>query len=134
LSISKSLIILSVIHKRKALIIKANSPIAVRLFKKRVLNNFKRAGRKIGQRENPPLLIASTFLVPGFVDEVEVKNIAGFIASVDSSIPYSLLEFDPNFLMADLQPTSKAQAERCFEAAKQAGLTRVKIGNTHLLT
>ncbi len=97
------------------------------------LENFRRAGRNIRQRPDPPLLIAATLLVPGFIDEQEVSNIARFIASVDRSIPYNLLGFHPEFQMSDLPMTSKKEADRCLEAAKNAGLTRVRIGNKHLL-
>jgi len=46
--------------------------------------------------------------------------------------PYSLLVFFPQFQMRDLRPTSRRQAEACFEAAKKAGLKRVKLGNEPL--
>ncbi len=59
--------------------------------------------------------------------------IAAFIASLNPSIPYSLLAFHPQFYMNDLPTTSRAQAERCEAAAAEAGLTRVKIGNVQLL-
>jgi pyruvate formate lyase activating enzyme len=73
-------------------------------------------------------------LVPGYVDEEEVGSLASFIASLNPEIPYSLLGFHPNFYMDDLPRTSRRQADRCFRAAKEAGLKKVKIGNIHLLT
>ncbi len=99
----------------------------------RTLDNFAAAAKRIKERTEPPLLIASTLLVPGYIDEKEVKAIASFIADLDPSIPYSLLGFYGSFLMADLPTTSRAQAQRCASAAKSAGLTRLKIGNIHLL-
>ncbi len=84
-------------------------------------------------RSEPPLLVASTLLVPGYVDEKEVRSIAGFIASVNPDVPYSLLGFAPSFWMSDMPPTSLDHAERCLEAARSAGLRRVHIGNRHLL-
>lgn len=100
---------------------------------KRTLENFARAARRIKERPEPPLLIASTLLVPGYVDAEEVAGIAKFIAGLDRSIPYSLLAFHPDFMMDDLPRTSRAHAERAFAAARDAGLTRVHIGNRHLL-
>jgi len=41
--------------------------------------------------------------------------------------------FHPDFLMTDLPTTSKHQAMECLDAARAAGLTRVKLGNIHLL-
>ena len=79
-----------------------------------------------------PLLVASTLLVPGYIDAQEVKSIAKFIASIDDSIPYSLLAFHPQFFMSDLPVTSRKHADECCEAAK-SHLKNVRIGNVHLL-
>ena len=97
------------------------------------LSNFKRAGQRIKERPNPPPLIASTLLVPGYIDAAEIKNLTRFIASVDPGIPYSLLAFHPQFYMADLPLPSKRYAVDCLEAAKDAGLVNARIGNLHLL-
>jgi pyruvate formate lyase activating enzyme len=80
------------------------------------------------------LIAASTLLVPGYIDAREVGQIACFIASLDSTIPYSLLAFYPHFFMGDLPTTSRHHASECLEAAKAAGLANVKIGNLHLLS
>jgi len=98
------------------------------------LRNFEYVAQSIAQRPDPPPLIAATLLVPGYVDADQVGKIASFIAQLDPSIPYSLLAFHPDFEMTDLPVTSRQQAEECFEAAKTAGLSRVRIGNMHLLS
>ncbi len=100
---------------------------------RRTLENFERAALRISERPEVPLLVASTLLVPGYVDLEEVRNIARFIASLDPNIPYSLLAFHPDFLMDDLPTTSWEHMMSCYEAAKEAGLTIVHIGNRHLL-
>jgi pyruvate formate lyase activating enzyme len=97
------------------------------------LDNFAAAARRIADRPQPPLLVASTLLVPGYVEADEVKAIASFIAGLDPSIPYALLGFHGDFLMTDLPATSWAQAQNCLEAAKSAGLKRVRLGNVHIL-
>jgi pyruvate formate lyase activating enzyme len=84
------------------------------------------------QRTDPPLLVASTLLIPGYVEEEEVRSIAAFLADIDEDIPYSLLAFHPHFKMKDLPPTSQKQALSCLKAA-QTYLHRVRLGNTHLL-
>jgi pyruvate formate lyase activating enzyme len=99
----------------------------------RTLDNFARAARKIDQRVNPPPLIANTLLVPGYIDEVEISALARFIAGFNSDIPYSLLAFHPQFYMSDMPLTSKTLAENCIQAAREAGLNNVRIGNMHLL-
>jgi pyruvate formate lyase activating enzyme len=95
--------------------------------------NFERLAGLIPKRPDPPFLTASTLLVPGYIDEQEVGQISAFIASLDRDIPYSLLAFYPRFQMQDLPPTSRNQARRCMEAARTAGLRRIKVGNLHLL-
>jgi len=97
------------------------------------LANFEHVAGFIGQRPDPPLLIAATCLVPAYVDAEQVDKIARFISGLDPSIPYALLAFHPDFEMNDLPVTSRQQATECLEAAKAAGLTRVRIGNVHLL-
>ena len=100
---------------------------------RRTLSNFKLLSRYMEKRPEPPFLIASTLLVPGYIDEEEVYEIARFISSLNPNIPYSLLAFYPQFMMGDLPRTSFPHALRCYDAAKRAGLKRVKIGNIHLL-
>jgi pyruvate formate lyase activating enzyme len=100
---------------------------------RRTLENFAAAAERISERPDPPLLVASTLLVPGYIDAQEVSAIASFIADLDPTIPYALLGFHGDFLMTDLPPTSWKQAESCLEAAKAAGLKRVRLGNVHIL-
>jgi pyruvate formate lyase activating enzyme len=100
---------------------------------KRTIENFSLAAEKIKERPDPPLVIASTLLIPGYIDEEEIRNIANFIASHDKNIPYALLAFYPHFYMSDLPLTSRVFANRCLKIAKEAGLINVRVGNIHLL-
>ncbi len=99
----------------------------------RTLENFARVGKDINARPVPPLLIASTLLVPGYIDEDEIRGIARFIASINRDIPYSLLGFHPHFYMSDLPRTSRVLAQRCLAVAEEEGLSNVRIGNVGLL-
>lgn len=99
----------------------------------KILDNFAFIAQHIGKRPQVPLLIASTLLVPGYVDEREVEGIAKFIAQINRDIPYRLLAFYPHFYMNDLPLTSKELAYRCYDVAVKAGLKNVSIGNLHLL-
>jgi len=101
---------------------------------RRTMENFARAARRSSERPAPPLVIASTLLVPGYVEAPEVGRLARFIASVDPNIPYSLLGFGPHFCMPDLPRTSVRHAEEAEAAARAAGLTNVNIGNRSLLS
>lgn len=100
---------------------------------RQTLANFEWLARQTSLRPEPPLLLASTLMVPGYIDAWEVSSIAGFIAALNPEIPYSLLGFHPDYRMTDLPPSSRKQARECLEAARQAGLRRVKVGNVHLL-
>lgn len=101
---------------------------------RRTFDNFRRAAQRISERRHPPLVVASTLLVPGYIDADEVGRIAQFIAGLDPDIPYSLLGFHPHFFVPDLPRTSVRHAEQALAAAHAAGLTRVRLGNRHLLS
>lgn len=99
----------------------------------RTLENFTRAGEVHARRPEIPLVVASTLLVPGYVDAEQVGEIARFIAGINPHIPYALLAFGPNFYLHDLPYTSKNHALEAETVAREAGLTNVRIGNRHLL-
>lgn len=98
-----------------------------------VYENAKRVASAAANRPENPLFTASTLLVPGYVDEEEVRMIARFLATLSTDIPYSLLAFHPNHRMRDLPPTSKRHAEEAARAAREEGLVNVRIGNPWLL-
>ncbi len=98
------------------------------------LENFARAAARFDERPTPPPVVASTLLVPGYVDAEEVSRIARFIADLNPAIPYALLGFAPHFLFPDLPRTSVRHAEEAEAAARAAGLHTVCIGNRHLLS
>jgi pyruvate formate lyase activating enzyme len=95
--------------------------------------NFETVARLYnGKRPEVPVLTATTLLVPGYVDAEEVDKIARFIASLDASIPYSLLLFHPAYAMSDLPVTPLSQAQACYRAASEH-LDNVNVGNLHML-
>jgi pyruvate formate lyase activating enzyme len=73
-------------------------------------------------------------MVPGYVDSQEIQQITEFIASIDPNIPYNLLAFYSAYILNDLPTTSKKDAEEALAIAKEAGLTKVRVGNIHLLS
>ncbi len=95
--------------------------------------NARAVARAAEERPEVPLFTASTLLVPGYVDEEEVRQIARFLASLSPETPYSLLAFHPDHRMADLPPTSRRHAEEALRAAREEGLTNVRVGNPWLL-
>lgn len=85
------------------------------------LRNIKFLASYVKYREELPFLVVSTLLVPGYIDEKEVFEVALFIASLDKNIAYSLLGFYPQFFMSDLKPTTRQFTNKCTEAAFKAG-------------
>ena len=101
---------------------------------RQTLENFARAAARFDEQPTPPPVVASTLLVPGYVDADEVGRIARFIADLNPAIPYALLGFAPHFLFPDLPRTSVRHAEEAEAAARAAGLRIVRVGNRHLLS
>ena len=99
----------------------------------RTLSSFARAAENIDRRPIPPLVVANTLLVPGYIDKQEVAAIAKFVVDLHPDIPYSLLAFHPQFFMSDMPATSKNLANQCLQAARESGLHNVRLGNVHLL-
>jgi pyruvate formate lyase activating enzyme len=98
------------------------------------LENVTRAAARFHERPEPPPVVVSTLLVPGYVDADEVGRIARFIAARSPAIPYALLGFASHFLFPDLPRTSVRHAKAAASAAREAGLETVRIGNRHLLS
>ena len=67
--------------------------------------------------------------IPGVVEAEELGRIAGRLAAVDSTIPFTILAFFPQYLMRDFQTPSVEDIVRAYENAKAAGLTRIRLGN-----
>ena len=80
-----------------------------------------------------PFARASTLLVPGYVDDEEIRKLASFIADLDPTIPYSLLAFHPLYYMDDMSYTKREDAERFVKLCREEGLQKVRIGNPWLL-
>ncbi|MCM8833049.1 MAG: radical SAM protein [Candidatus Omnitrophica bacterium] len=99
---------------------------------KKTLENFKLIAQEFLKKADYPLLTATTLLVPGYIDQIEVEKIAKFISSLSPEIPYSLLIFHPEFYMNDLPITPSKTVFKCYETAKKY-LKNVNIGNFHLL-
>lgn len=95
--------------------------------------NFKFIGKRQDERPEVPFARASTLLVPGYVDEYEIRGIASFIADINPTIPYSLLAFSPHYYMQDMPYVKKKESDRLLEVCKEEGLKRVRLGNPWLV-
>ncbi len=101
---------------------------------KNTFSNFEKMAEFTSERPEPPFLIASTLLLPGYIDLKEIKLISRFISSLNPEIPYSLLAFYPSFYFSDLPRTSKKFAQEAVEMALEEGIKNVHLGNVHLLS
>jgi pyruvate formate lyase activating enzyme len=103
----------------------------------RLKENTRIVARMAAEREEPPLLVVSILLVPGYVDAAEVRGIAGYVRRLEEEsgarIPMVLLAFHGEHLMRDLPPTSRRHMEEALKAAKEAGASEVYVGNEWLL-
>ncbi len=98
-----------------------------------VYRSIERVARRFGERKDPPLLVVSTLLVPGYIDEHEIDGITRFIAELNPEIPVRFLAFHPDYMLRDLPPTSRRHALEALKIAKENGLKNVSIGNWWLL-
>ena len=99
----------------------------------RVKENIRLVASLMDKRPEPPLLVVSTLLVPGYVDLYEVRKIAEFLAKINPKIPYVLLGFHPDHRLTDLPRTSRDHMFKAYNIARETGLREVFMGNLFLL-
>ncbi len=72
----------------------------------------------------------TTLLIPGKNDsDEEIRGIANFIASVDTSMPWHLSAFHPMYKMLDVPRTPESTLLRAYKIGVEEGLKYVYIGN-----
>lgn len=72
----------------------------------------------------------TTLLIPGMNDsDEEIRAIAEFLASLDTSIPWHISAFHPMYKMTDIPKTPSSTLYRAYEIGKDAGLKYVYVGN-----
>ncbi|UCF71550.1 MAG: radical SAM protein [candidate division WOR-3 bacterium] len=95
--------------------------------------NIRQVAECIEQREEPPVLIVNTLIIPGYIDEQELESMAKFIGSINKKIPWSFLAFYPHFRFDDMPCTSRKQAEMALSIAADYEIKNTHLGNVHLL-
>jgi pyruvate formate lyase activating enzyme len=72
----------------------------------------------------------TTLIVPGENDDLkELAALAGFIASVDKSIPWHISRFHPDYQLTNKEVTGEDILLKAYQTGKQAGLKYVYLGN-----
>lgn len=72
-----------------------------------------------------PFLRPSLLVIPGYVDDEEVRVVARRLADMDKGFTLKLIAFLPRFRMDDLPATQDQELLRLAEVARQEGLERV---------
>lgn len=98
-----------------------------------IRENIKLAASYMKLRGKPPILVISTLLVPGYIDEYEIDQMTRYIAGLNPEIPYVFLGFHPDYLLVDLPRTSRRHVEKAMKIAHENGLKNVWVGNVFLL-
>lgn len=70
-----------------------------------------------------------SLLIPGVVEAEELGDIAGLLAGVDPSIPFTILACFPEYRMRDARPPRVEEIVQAYESAKQRGLKNIRLGN-----
>jgi pyruvate formate lyase activating enzyme len=100
---------------------------------KNTKENIKLVAKCINKRERPPILIVSTLLIPGYIDEYELRSMAQFLSSINKSIPWSFLGFYPHFFFKDMPCTSRQHVDLALKIAEEHDIENTHVGNIHLL-
>lgn len=75
------------------------------------------------------VLEVSSLYIPGWVETDQIRRIAELLAQVGSEIPYAIVAFFPEHKMMKVPSPNFQQMVEAFEAAKDAGLKNVRLGN-----
>ncbi|MBU1658332.1 AmmeMemoRadiSam system radical SAM enzyme [bacterium] len=72
----------------------------------------------------------TTLLIQGKNDsDEEIRNIAKFIAQIDTSMPWHLSAFHPMYKMLDVPCTPESTLHRAYQIGQEEGLKYVYVGN-----
>lgn len=75
-------------------------------------------------------LEVTTLLIPGLNDSVqELKALSGFLADLDSNIPWHISRFHPTYRLTELPPTPPDRIHRAKDIGYESGLHYVYTGN-----
>ncbi|UCH02342.1 MAG: hypothetical protein JSV20_00660 [Candidatus Bathyarchaeota archaeon] len=75
------------------------------------------------------VLEVTSVYIPNWVEADQIKKIAELLAQIDTNIPYAIIAFLPEHKMNHGTSPNSPEMVNAFEAAKNAGLKNVKLGN-----
>jgi len=72
----------------------------------------------------------TTLLIPGYTDDSkELRDLARFIVSVDSTMPWHINAFHPHYKMHSVPSTSHAQLQMAADIGREEGVCFIYLGN-----
>ncbi len=75
------------------------------------------------------ILEVLTLYIPGWVEVSQIERIAELIASIDPSIPFTILAFFPAHKLSKTRSPTLPEMVAAYKAVKEVGLKKVKLGN-----
>lgn len=67
--------------------------------------------------------------IPSLVETDQIEKIAELLAQIDSSIPFTILAFFPEYKLSRVASPKLKQMMEAYYAAKDAGLKNIRLGN-----
>ncbi len=71
----------------------------------------------------------TTLLALGYNDDEELRELAYFLASLSTDLPWHISRFHPGYRLLDVPPTPVATIEQAAAIGREAGLNYVYTGN-----
>jgi pyruvate formate lyase activating enzyme len=72
----------------------------------------------------------TTLVIPGYNDDTaQLRDMAEFIAGMNTAVPWHLSSFYPTYKLTDAEPTPRSTLEKAEEIGRNAGLEYVYLGN-----
>ena len=70
-----------------------------------------------------------TLYIPGWVETDQIGMISRLLAQIDSTIPFTILAFFPEYMLTDTPSPNFQQMTEAYYTARDAGLKNIKLGN-----
>jgi len=67
--------------------------------------------------------------IPGLVERDQLRAIAHHLAETDTTIPFTILAFFPEYRMKTFRGPTAQEMAQAYEDAVAAGLRNVRLGN-----
>jgi pyruvate-formate lyase-activating enzyme len=80
------------------------------------------------------ILEVLSLYIPGWVETDQIGKIAEILAQIDSSIPFTILAFFPEYQLLKVPSPTFQQMIEAYTTAKDTGLQNVRLGNIGVFT